>query len=765
MKHIWKRLTVLLLIAGILCAYLVPGVSAADSKEDAQQAIIETAMAYYYKGIKAQYDNIKLTAQPTLLRDKLYGELRTTDGEPPEWASDDHTLYMVCAGLVYNTILHSFGYKLTGSGRTCLTINLSNEIDPKTPGVIFHTGGKYGEKFDEQAARDTINLLEPGDIICYCNLSDGTGHTGIYVGDVLRDGTNYFVNSGGSKLTRTTGIDIIEDATRTNTYGGGTVRLDPVTSASTGYGATSMTGWHSFTVIRPTIIFENKGLSLTEEAKTRLKYKGIDVDRTISAKQYDTVTAGDEITVTVTVTNHGKSNFKDVEFSEPLPVGAEVIASSIQGGEIQDGAITGKLNVPFGKSAKLEYKVKVTGARGGDVTFPSGTVAGALTTRPTSVRIGGKDWNSTNLEISEDFLLAKNIRKIQSLPHSTGLDFVNSFYREFFGLDLGMPATVAELQDTLLKWSGSPITGITSFNGQMLIPKKESELTEQGKHLREMILPEHLAGYWVYLRDDLTAIPEEDGAQGRVMGFDAKHYQIGDIFVGYGLKSVDDPSVDAPEVYVYLGNGMAAGVKGGAGDVVLEPFGATLGKFMRHDVMAVFRPRLAYDDVNLLTNNPVARISFPDVKESDWFYSYVTDLAKDGIVGGMSDGTFQPNGTLTYGQALKLLICALDKDVGNAASGHWASNYLSAAQSKGWISGSVNLDAGISRLSFCQIAAKAKGLTEQPASNPFTDTSDASVLALNKAGVIGGMGEGIFSPDTTLTRAQISKIIVELRKV
>ena len=39
-----------------------------------------------------------------------------------------------------------------------------------------------------------------------------------------------------------------------------------------------------------------------------------------------------------------------------------------------------------------------------------------------------------------------------------------------------------------------------------------------------------------------------------------------------------------------------------------------------------------------------------------------------------------------------------------------------------------------SRLAFCQIAAKAKGLTAQPASNPFTDCTDASVLALVKAG-------------------------------
>ena len=189
---------------------------------------------------------------------------------------------------------------------------------------------------------------------------------------------------------------------------------------------------------------------------------------------------------------------------------------------------------------------------------------------------------------------------------------------------------------------------------------------------------------------------------------------------------------------------------------------------MKESVIIVLRPRLAYDDVNTDAKATAKPVSFPDVKASDWFCSYVTELAADGIVGGMSDGTFRPNGTLTYGQALKLLICALDKDVGNAASGHWASNYLSAAQSKGWISAdflSENLDAWVSRLSFCQIAAKAKGLTEQPASNPFTDTSDASVLALNKAGVIGGMGEGIFSPNTTLTRAQISKIIVELRKV
>ena len=68
-------------------------------------------------------------------------------------------------------------------------------------------------------------------------------------------------------------------------------------------------------------------------------------------------------------------------------------------------------------------------------------------------------------------------------------------------------------------------------------------------------------------------------------------------------------------------------------------------------------------------------------------------------------------------------------------------------------------------IELCRIAAKAKGLTEQPASNPFTDTDDKDVLALNKAGVISGMSATEFKPNGLLTRAQIAKIIWTLRKV
>ena len=157
------------------------------------------------------------------------------------------------------------------------------------------------------------------------------------------------------------------------------------------------------------------------------------------------------------------------------------------------------------------------------------------------------------------------------------------------------------------------------------------------------------------------------------------------------------------------------------------------------------------------------KLPFTDVKESDWFYTYVQKLYEEDVISGMTATTFVPNGTLTWGQSLKLVCCALVNGEQGTVSGHWASGYLATAKAKGWLTGDVNLDQPITRLELCQIAAKAKKLTEQPASNPFTDCKDEAVLALVNAEVINGMTETTFQPDSLLTRAQISKIIYLLK--
>jgi len=183
----------------------------------------------------------------------------------------------------------------------------------------------------------------------------------------------------------------------------------------------------------------------------------------------------------------------------------------------------------------------------------------------------------------------------------------------------------------------------------------------------------------------------------------------------------------------------------------------------------VLRPTLAYDDIHNLpaVANPVDNkiFKFTDVQPSDWFYNNVRELASDGIIKGMTETTFAPNGTLTYGQALKLIGMAVGQKEPAKSGAHWASGWLTLAKSKGWLASDVNLDSNITRLALCQIAAKAKGLTEQPSTNPFKDTNDKDVLALNKAKVIDGMTKTEFKPNELLTRAQISKIIYALREI
>ena len=46
--------------------------------------------------------------------------------------------------------------------------------------------------------------------------------------------------------------------------------------------------------------------------------------------------------------------------------------------------------------------------------------------------------------------------------------------------------------------------------------------------------------------------------------------------------------------------------------------------------------------------------SFTDVKESDWFYPYVMELSRRGMVNGVGDGKFNPQGTVTAAEFFAL---------------------------------------------------------------------------------------------------------------
>ena len=155
---------------------------------------------------------------------------------------------------------------------------------------------------------------------------------------------------------------------------------------------------------------------------------------------------------------------------------------------------------------------------------------------------------------------------------------------------------------------------------------------------------------------------------------------------------------------------------------------------------------------------------FTDVTSSTWCYKYVVEMSDADVIDGYSDGSFRPDNTVTYGQALKLIMLAAGYSVQEPTSSHWASGYLTKAKADKLITGTVNLDAPITRLAVAQIAAKAMKLSTSDLSSvkPFTDTTDIYVQALSAAGIVQGYfsnGTSTYKPGNTLTRGQVAAIV------
>ena len=157
---------------------------------------------------------------------------------------------------------------------------------------------------------------------------------------------------------------------------------------------------------------------------------------------------------------------------------------------------------------------------------------------------------------------------------------------------------------------------------------------------------------------------------------------------------------------------------------------------------------------------------FKDVKVSSWFGQYVIDLYNDGIINGTSATTYAPNDTLTWAAALKLLLVSNGNlKAADATGADWSKNAIAKAAELGLVAADHDGAKAISRLEFCQVAAKLNKLAESKTESKFTDCADGYVMALVDAKVIDGMTATTFEPDASLTRAQIAKIIYQLNLI
>ena len=166
---------------------------------------------------------------------------------------------------------------------------------------------------------------------------------------------------------------------------------------------------------------------------------------------------------------------------------------------------------------------------------------------------------------------------------------------------------------------------------------------------------------------------------------------------------------------------------------------------------------------------------FSDVPSDAWFYQGVRNVYERGIMQGRSAETFDPNGTITIAETIKLaatLHRIFHTGFGEFSSGSpWYRPYLEYAHRNGLRIGAFrNFNMPITRADFAVIMESS---LPDEAFTPISRIADGAipdvyehfsygraVYTLYRAGVLTGFdSDGTFFPNRTLTRAEASIVV------
>ncbi|HYE67240.1 MAG TPA: S-layer homology domain-containing protein [Anaerovoracaceae bacterium] len=167
---------------------------------------------------------------------------------------------------------------------------------------------------------------------------------------------------------------------------------------------------------------------------------------------------------------------------------------------------------------------------------------------------------------------------------------------------------------------------------------------------------------------------------------------------------------------------------------------------------------------------------YTDVKTNHWAHEAVEAMSDRSIIKGYPNGRFLPNNTITYGEFIKMaLIAGTGSDVGNAKSGHWASNYYDKALELKYFTAhdidKSQLKFEITRAHMALILSSVLGdvkvenydeIQKGIKDITFQTKYEYDITKSYAAGILTGYTDNTFRPDKTLSRAESATVIHRL---
>ena len=171
---------------------------------------------------------------------------------------------------------------------------------------------------------------------------------------------------------------------------------------------------------------------------------------------------------------------------------------------------------------------------------------------------------------------------------------------------------------------------------------------------------------------------------------------------------------------------------------------------------------------------------FKDLEEAPWAIEYIERLYAMEVVNGVGDNLFSPNTSVTREQFLKMIMLAFDYEIesGDTSfidinSEEWYAPYVNTGVKSGIINGMSETEFGtgreISRQDMVVILMRALSANGAELlrgdvdiysdDSEISDYAKEAVYTMTSCGVINGMGDNLFAPAATATRAAASKVV------
>lgn len=174
------------------------------------------------------------------------------------------------------------------------------------------------------------------------------------------------------------------------------------------------------------------------------------------------------------------------------------------------------------------------------------------------------------------------------------------------------------------------------------------------------------------------------------------------------------------------------------------------------------------------------QIVFTDVPASQWYYEDVYYAVEKGLINGKTASTYDPDGSLTYAEAIKLASCMHQLyntgsiSLVNSSSGNWYDSYVDYGLENGIISAALSdYNARISRSDFVAIFYNSMPEAQYAAKNTVADnaipdvksaaTHAKEIYAFYRAGIlVGSDGAGTFYPDSSIKRSEVAAVLTRM---